>query len=655
MGRLMSKLKINFFIYIFFLIVLSISVVNAASCISASKNGDLVTIKYTCNSYTTNSLTFYYNTKSNYNTAVKVLDTKMAVKTSNQAQISLKNGTYYFWVFNTLNGSHYGAVRVDVSGSCKDELKTNVTGRFTVQRCAIVSYNGGSRKVSPSRANVNSNNNFVECASGYKMQADNNGSPVTDTCKNLNLGKFNNRYCKQEYSGECVKTNNGGNGSGGGSSSVAAASLTSLSVNAGSLSPAFKSGTKSYKVSVGADVSSIKVSASAASGSKFVSGYGSRTVKLNYGSNTINVKVKNSANKVTTYKIVVTRADNRSNVNTLSNLTVDKGTLNPPFQSSVTNYTVNVSNNVTQITVGATLTDSKSSFANGFGPQTYDLQLGTNQIYVKVVNEKGSTNVYNITVIREETPTRCTTDVNSLALLKEINLATDRTGVEIDQILAFDSRVFTYDDIKVPFAVTDLIVNAYVNEEGDTVLVEGAEGLEVGVTKEIKITVTSKECTNFSNVYTLNVTRQPEVELGTVADLASITIKGYDDIGFESGKYEYGLKLHKGDTELDITTTPVDPKANCVTEGNKDLTTGSEIKITCTSEDESDVVTYTIEIKGVEKGTSTLLIVIIIIIIVIILIYLILRLLGYRIYFNFSVIGAFFRGIGEKISSIFDK
>ena len=393
----------------------------------------------------------------------------------------------------------------------KDELKTNVTGRFTVQRCAIVSYSNGTRKVSPSRANVNSNNNFVECASGYKMQADNNGSPVTDTCKNVSVGggKFNNRYCKQEYSGECVKTNNGGNGSGGGSSSVAAASLTSLSVNAGSLSPAFKSGTKSYKVSVGADVSSIKVSASAASGSKFVSGYGSRTVKLNYGSNTINVKVKNSANKVTTYKIVVTRADNRSNVNTLSNLTVDKGTLNPPFQSSVTNYTVNVSNNVTQITVGATLTDSKSSFANGFGPQTYDLQLGTNQIYVKVVNEKGSTNVYNITVIREETPTRCTTDVNSLALLKEINLATDRTGVEIDQILAFDSRVFTYDDIKVPFAVTDLIVNAYVNEEGDTVLVEGAEGLEVGVTKEIKITVTSKECTNFSNVYTLNVTRQP--------------------------------------------------------------------------------------------------------------------------------------------------
>ena len=43
------------------------------------------------------------------------------------------------------------------------------------------------------------------------------------------------------------------------------------------------------------------------------------------------------------------------------------------------------------------------------------------------------------------------------------------------------------------------------------------------------------------------------------------------------------------------------------------------------------------------------------IIIVLLLIYLVLRLLGYKIYFNFAMIGAFFRGIGDGIRRLFDK
>ena len=659
MSRIIGKRKINFLIYILMLFVFSIGIAKADK-ISVSVSGDIATITYSGSSYSTNSLTFFYNTTNNTTTAVNVLNTKMATKTSTRAKISLSNGDYYFWAFNTLTGAYYPSGKVSIRSSCYNNYQFNVVGPFSVERCATAELSGNTRKITPSRANVNANNNFVECASGYVMQASNN--PTSDTCKTVDLGQFNKRYCKQVYSGTCVKNSNpidpgSGGGSGGGgtpNTSVPAPSLKSLSVSAGSLSPGFKSGTKSYKVSVGADVSSISVYAEAADGSSFVSGAGPQTYDLKYGSNTITIKVKNSANSVVSYKIVVTRADNRSNVNTLSNLTVDKGTLTPAFSSGVMNYTVNVESNVDKITVGATLTDGNSSFVNGFGPNTYELQAGTNQIYVKVRSENGVTNVYNITVVKGDTSTKCTTDISSLALLKEINLSSER-NVQIDQILSFDSRVFTYDDIKVPNAVTDLIVNAYVNEEGDTVVVEGAEGLEVGVTREIKITVTSKECPNFSNVYTLNVTRQDEVEEGTVADLASLSIEGYDDIGFESNKYDYGIKLHKGDKELKLVYTTVDSKAVCREEGNQDLTQGSVIKIVCTSEDENDTVTYSISIDGVEKGTNTFLIIIIIIIIVIILIYLILRLLGYRIYFNFSVIGAFFRGIGEKISSIFDK
>ncbi len=88
---------------------------------------------------------------------------------------------------------------------------------------------------------------------------------------------------------------------------VADPTITKLTLSKGTLSPAFKSSTKSYKATVANSVSSIKVTATAAKGSTFISGYGTRTVNLKVGSNTIYVKVKNSDNKTVAYKIVVTR------------------------------------------------------------------------------------------------------------------------------------------------------------------------------------------------------------------------------------------------------------------------------------------------------------------------------------------------------------
>lgn len=83
--------------------------------------------------------------------------------------------------------------------------------------------------------------------------------------------------------------------------------ITKLTLSKGTLSPAFKSSVKSYKATVANSVSSIKITATAAKGSTFISGYGTRTVNLKVGANTIYVKVKNSDKKTVAYKIVVTR------------------------------------------------------------------------------------------------------------------------------------------------------------------------------------------------------------------------------------------------------------------------------------------------------------------------------------------------------------
>ncbi len=639
----MDKRLFKRFVLLIMMFFVKLTVAQAA--LSVSVNGDFVTL-----TPGTSATGYWYGTTSDFGSATNI--TKVGgVRTTSKGTLSLKNGTYYFH-YMTASNARIPAGPIKITSSCSNKQALNQTGPFTVERCYVIT--SGSTKALPEVSGT-----VATCANGY-VQDDAAAGVKSNGCKGLSLNGLGKRYCKVVFTGKCVKSNNSGGGSsggggnsGGGGKTIPAASVSSLSISGGSLSPAFKSGTKSYKASVSAGTSSVNVNATASGGS-FVSGYGPRTVKLNYGNNKVQVKVKNSAGKVTVYTIVVNRADNRSTVNTLSNLTVSSGTLTPAFSSGQTNYSVSVPNEVTNITIGATLTDSKSSFVSGTGPGNYALNLGNNQLYVKVKSERGSVNTYSIKVIRETEPSKCATESETLALLKGINLSVDISNVEIEPIKDFESTAFTY-DVKVPYKVANLIVQPYVNTDGDTTTVEGAEDLEVNVVKQVKITVKSKECPSYSNVYTLNVTRQPEQVKSSNPELANITIEGHKEFEFEANQETYPLTIKSSEKEVKIKTEPVDENTTCTITGNEDLKYGSKIEIKCLSEDESATATYVINVDKVIKGTNAFLVILVVIIIILILVYLVLRLLGYKIYFNFAVIGAFFRGIGEKIKNIFDR
>lgn len=640
----MKRNYLKYFIYFLIFMCLGILNANAAPTVSATANGDLVTANFT---YSGGASAFWISNNQTFNSGSRSFTSANGIMSSNTATVSVKNGTYYVWATATNAVRYPGStgVKVTVTNSCKNETKTNKTGKFTLERCFVKT---------ATATTMESSTTTFSCKSGYTYK--DHVSVKENTCNNMSLNGLSQRYCKVVFEVDCVKESGSSSGGGGGSS-VAAATLSSLSVSEGKLSPAFKSGTKSYTVNVGSTVSSVKINATASSGNSLVSGFGSRTVKLNYGANKVKVKVKNSAGKVTTYTITIKRADNRSTVNTLSNLKVNSGTLSPAFSSGTNNYTVNVTNEVSSITVDATLTDSKSKFAAGFGPSTVALKPGVNKIYVKVVSEKGVTNVYNITVNRATTPSECTTNTEELALLKGIRLFSDIEGIEIDQIPDFQPKVFTYDSISVPYNVSSLNIDASAVDEADKerIKITGNTDLEVNVPRPVLITVTSNKCPNYSNVYTVNVVRQPEKIYSDNAQLENITIAGYEDFEFKPNVSEYKIIIKKNDKTLDIDTTPVDDGTECTIEGNKDLKYGSEIKILCKSEDDSTTETYTITVDDVEEGPNVFLIILLVIIIICILIYLVLRLLGYKIYFNTAMIGSFFRGMGEKAKNTFDK
>ncbi len=638
-------MKKNLFNYTLYLIMLFfVGVVSVyAYYPTVDNSGDLITASYTSTGrfYINNSKDF--STSSYFNAADKGgwLDTS----TNKKAIVSVKNGTYYIW-HKGVNGLLSEPLKQTVSNSCDNELKKNQTGTFTMERCYIKTSVNGAATMEQSLGTVSL------CAAGYKATG---GNVTQDTCASIkSMNGMTKRYCRKVFTFTCVKSGETGGGGNEGEQqpSVPAATLSKLSISSGTLSPAFKSSTKKYTATVAANVSSIKVSATASSGNSLVSGYGSRTVKLAYGKNTVKVKVKNSTGVTTTYSITITRKDNRSSVNTLSNLTVSAGTLSPAFSSDKTSYSVTLDNSITSLSVNATLTDSKSKFASGFGPRSVALKEGVNQIQIKVTSEKGATKTYTITANRGSVPDVCT-NTTELALLKGIGIeANEQTQITLED---FDPTKTEYDGITVPNAIKNLTIHPLVQDEGDDYDVQGADDLEVNIEREITIVVTSKACNSFTRTYTLRVTRLPEEAQGGTADLKTLTIENHKEFEFEKNVLDYGLTLKKDETELNIKYETELPTTKCTIVGNKDLSIASVITIECTSQDEVDTAVYTITIDGVEKGTNVFLVILLIIIIIIILIVLIMRMLGYKIYFNMEAVKAAFRGMGEKAKNTFDK
>lgn len=571
--------------------------------------------------------------------------TRRFYSTATTYYVSVMNGQNTFWVYDDgqITGSSlpikYGTVNVTTSCSLNKAL--NATGAGQVETCGVVK-NGTVSAVDKGA--------FITCASGYQLVG--TPTPVSSTCVKDSYykgQKLDQRYCKIVYSYNCQKTADPG------TPATPSATLASLSVSAGSLSPGFSSGTKSYKVSVGANVDSIDISATASAGSTFVDGYGPRTVKLNYGNNGVQIKVKNSAGAVTTYGINIYRTDGRSHVNTVESLTISSGMYAPMFNKERTTYNSNVGADVVSVNVNAVLSDPTSRFADGYGPRTVTLNDGLNVIDIKVISQSGRTRTYTIHMVRNNDTgnTQCSMNASEVALLKELEVVSDIEGLDLEKI-DFKEDVFTY-NIKVPYEVGSVGVKAYTKIDGDGISVNGQDNLEVNIEKTVSVVVTSKDCPGISKTYTIGITRQPEYIKGSDASIADIIVEDHDEFKYEANEGKSYVRLGKKEKSLNIKVVPTDENATCTIVGNEKLKKGSEITITCTSEDEISEEKYIIEVEAVAKGTNVFLIILLVIIVLLVITYFVLRLLGYKIYFNFAAIGAFFRGLGQKFKNMFDK
>lgn len=309
-------------------------------------------------------------------------------------------------------------------------------------------------------------------------------------------------------------------------------SLKGITLSSGTLSPAFNADTLEYKVSVDTNVEKMSIDVSKEDNQK-VSGL-VKDAKLAFGDNTFSIKVTSESGKSKTYKIVVNRADNRSNNALLGSITIDNGKLN--FDKNVFMYDVRVLNEVSTINVVATPEDSKAKVKVD-SPKS--LKEGDNKVVIKVTAENGATQEYSINIKRLKVGEVLGDNPNIANIII--------TGYNIN----FNPMTTSY-NLKLDNKTKSLNISVVMQEEGATYQINGNNDLKNG--DIITINTTSMDGTQ--NTYKIIIEKsnaQMFILIGAgvllVASISAIIV-----VMVKKRKGSSGLRLdsHKKDKTRDI-------------------------------------------------------------------------------------------------------
>lgn len=312
-----------------------------------------------------------------------------------------------------------------------------------------------------------------------------------------------------------------------------------------------------YATTVGYEVSSVTVAATATDSAATVDGTGEKTLVV--GKNEVTLTVK-SGEATQTYTVEITR---EAAVLTLAEVKVGETTLTADG-NGVYNHTV--ANTVSVVTIAATATKSYAT-VEGAGEKT--LALGENTFTLTVKADDSTTEQYTVKVTRE------TADLT----LKEVKIG--------DEVLTAQGRTYT---CNVANDVTEVTISATANN-GDATL-QGAgtkQNLVVGENRfELVVSVGEEKAT-----YTVVVNRAKS----SVKTIASIMVDGtaatYNQ---ENATYTATVGKYTANVVITLDSTvasyALDEEIGTLAEGN------NEFVITVTAED-GTTATYTLVLNVV--------------------------------------------------------
>jgi len=172
--------------------------------------------------------------------------------------------------------------------------------------------------------------------------------------------------------------------------------LKSLTVSAGTLSPAFSPTTTNYTVKVNYTVATISITGVAADANATVTG-NVTDAPINIGSNIFTLTVTASDNSTRNYTVTVIREGGPTDADLLS-LTVNPGTLTPEFNPAVTSYNVQLDYTVAAITITGVASDPEATVTGNV--TNAPLAFGTNNFMITVTTKNNISKNYHVKVVR---------------------------------------------------------------------------------------------------------------------------------------------------------------------------------------------------------------------------------------------------------------
>ena len=165
----------------------------------------------------------------------------------------------------------------------------------------------------------------------------------------------------------------------------------------------FSSTVYEYTMEVEATKESIKID-SVLNDSKtasYVDGFGNKTVNLEYGENTVQIKVKSESGKEQIYTLKIIRKDDRESNTDLKSIILNGGKIKIDFNKSILSYTVRTYKLET-IDISAETDDSTSTFKID---KPEKLIVGDNKVVITVTSSINVSKEYVINIINSDVPT----------------------------------------------------------------------------------------------------------------------------------------------------------------------------------------------------------------------------------------------------------
>ncbi|MGQ0555049.1 MAG: beta strand repeat-containing protein [Nitrospiraceae bacterium] len=346
--------------------------------------------------------------------------------------------------------------------------------------------------------------------------------------------------------------------------------LASLTVDPGTLRPAFSGGTTQYTVDVSSNITSVTIAAQPAVAGDSVTINGQATtssvIPLGAAGTTtpVNIVVSESGTNSRTYTVLIVRAGLTGN-NSLQNLTVSPGTLDSPFTANDLNYSVDVANTVGSVTVTPTLSDPAATMTVNGQPtnsgQARTISLNPagqpTNIPIVVTAQNGTPKTYQVTVSRGVSGNNNLGGVTVSPGTLDPAFLASRTSYTVDvaSTVASISVTPTRQD---PAATITVNGTPATSGQGRSITLNGA-----GSNTFINIVVTAQN--GSQKLYTIEVRR---AALGGNNNLQSLTVSpGTLNPAFNANTLNYTVDVASGVTSVSVTPTRQDPNATITVNG----------------------------------------------------------------------------------------